>query len=42
MGANQILLPNTENEHFTSIEMKQELKPRTHQKMSDLMITKSS
>jgi hypothetical protein len=28
MGANQILLPNTENEHFTSIEMKQALKPK--------------
>jgi hypothetical protein len=42
MGANQILLPNIENEHFTSIEMKQALKPRTHQRMDDLIITKFS
>jgi hypothetical protein len=41
MGANQILFPNTDCEHFTSIEMKQVLKPRTHQGMSDLMITRS-
>jgi hypothetical protein len=27
MGANWILLPNNENEHFTSIEMKKVLKP---------------
>jgi hypothetical protein len=38
--ANQILLPNTENEYFTLIEMKQVLKPWTHQRTSDLMITK--
>jgi hypothetical protein len=40
MGVNQILLPNTENEHFTSIEMNQTLKPITRQQTSDLIITK--
>jgi hypothetical protein len=42
MGANQIFLPNTENEHFTSIEMKQVFEPQTHQRTSDLMVTKHS
>jgi hypothetical protein len=42
MGANRILLPNTGNKHFTLIEDKQVLKPRTHQRTSDLMITKRS
>ena len=40
MRANQILLPNTENERITSIDMKQALKRRTHQRTSDLMILK--
>jgi hypothetical protein len=34
------LMPNTKYEHFTSIELKWVLKPKSHQQTSDLMISK--
>jgi hypothetical protein len=40
MTINQILLSNTENERFTLIKIKEAVKPKTHRRTSDLMITK--
>jgi hypothetical protein len=40
MGADQNLLLKTEFEHFTSIEIKKVLKPKSYQQTSDLMISK--
>jgi hypothetical protein len=42
MGANQILLLKTKFEHFTSIDMKKALKPKSYQQTNDLMILKCS